>query len=59
MTSDELNLLTITEMWLHNSTDKQIINEVVPVGFEIKYTPRSKIRGGGDVAILFQSAISI
>ena len=59
ITTNNFDIVALTETWLHKSTDKQIINEIVPLGFEIKHVPRPENREGGGVAIIFKSTISI
>ena len=59
ITTDNFDIVALTETWLHKCTDKQIINEIVPAGFEIKHVPRPKNREGGGVAIIFKSTISV
>ena len=59
ITTHEFDLVAITETWLHKSTDKQVINEVVPTGFEKKHVPRPKSREGGGVAMILKSTISV
>ena len=59
ITTHKFDIVAITETWLHKRTDKQIINEIVPAGFEIKHVPHLKNREGGGVAIIFKSTISV
>ena len=59
ITTHDFDIVALTETWLHKCTDKQIINEIVPVGFEMKHVPRPNSRKGGGVAIIFKSTISV
>lgn len=57
ITSDDFDIIAITETWLNNSVDKTCSSELVPNGYRMKQVPRpGKTRGGG-VAIIYKNSI--
>ena len=52
-----LDVLAITKSWLKGTgEDKAVINELIPLGFELQHIARPKKRGGG-VAVIYRSSI--
>ena len=56
--SRNIDILAITEIWLGNSTDAQVLSALKPPGHDVLQVSRSDKRGGG-VAVLFKEALSV
>lgn len=58
VTSQDIDILAITETWLGSNIDESVIQELVPTGYKILHHSRYGRRGGG-IALLFKSNINI
>ena len=47
VTSQDIDILAMTESWLGNSADAQVFSELVPPGCNILHVARPEKRGGG------------
>ena len=53
-----IDILCITETWLHEFGDEPILSQLTPHGYDIKSSPRLGRRGGG-IAFVYRNEISI
>lgn len=53
----KVDLLGITETWLHMEGSDMAIGELCPNGYRLRHTPRLTGRGGG-VGLLYKQGIS-
>ena len=51
--------MALTETWLGHENDKQILHDLVPLGYKILHVSRSSGRRGGGVALLFKSNLKL
>lgn len=58
ITSQDIDVLVLTETWLGTSVDDQVIYEVLPPGYSIHHVPRLDKRGGG-VAVIFKDGLDV
>ena len=56
--SQDIDILALTETWLGRDTDKTVLRELVPTGYNILHVPRTDGRRGGGVAFLYISGLS-
>ena len=54
----DIDVMAISETWLHETGDDLIIVELCPTGFKVTHTPRIKGSGGG-VVLLYKGNIAI
>ena len=52
--SRDVDTMPLTETWLGHDNDKQILHDLVPLGYKILQVSRSSGRRGGGVALLFK-----
>ena len=57
ISSNDYDIVAVTETWLGGSSDKSCIAELVPSGYKIKHVPRCG-RGGG-VAVVYKTSLDI
>ena len=55
---EEIDILCITETWQKEIGDEPIMNQMKPLGYELKTFPR-KYRTGGGIAFLYKSTITV
>ena len=58
VTSNNLDILALTETWLGTDLDNGVINETVPQGYGIAHVPRLEKRGGG-IAVIFNKGLDV
>ena len=54
----DVDVFPITETWLHNESDQNVINELVPAGHKFLHKPRLTGRGGG-VGLVYKSTLTV
>jgi len=59
MVSRDVDIMALTETWLGHDNDKQILHDLVPLGYNILQVSRSSGRRGGGVALLFKSKVKV
>jgi len=59
MVSRDVDTMALTETWLGHDNDKQILHDLVPLGYNILQVSRSSGRRGGGVALLFKSKVKV
>ena len=55
----DIDVLALSETWLGNDMDNQVINELVPSGYTIQHISRPSEKHGGGVAILYKCGLTI
>jgi len=59
ISTNEFDLVAITETWLGTSTDKTCFTELLSEGYQMKHVPRPSGRRGGGVALIHKTSIEI
>ena len=59
ISTNEFDLVAITETWLGTSTDKTCFTELLSEGYQIKHVPRPSGRRGGGFALIHKTSIEI
>jgi len=57
--SRDVDTMPLTETWLGHDNDKQILHDLVPLGYKILQVSRSSGCRGGGVALLFKSNLKL
>ena len=58
ITDEDLDIVALTETWLKENSDRDIIGDLVPEGYDFISVPRTTGSGGG-VGLLFKSQLKI
>ena len=54
-----LDILVITETWLHEGGDEPAIRDMTPAGYVFFHRPRSSGQSGGGLAVIHRSSITV
>jgi len=55
----DVDIMALTETWLGHDNDKQILHDLVPLGYNMLQVSRSSGRWGRGVALLFKSNLKV
>ena len=55
----DVDITALTETWLSHDNDKQILHDLLPLGYSILQVSRSSGRRGGGTALLFKSNLKV
>jgi len=55
----DVDIMALTETWLSHDNDKQILHDLLPLGYSILQVSRSSGRRGGGTALLFKSNLKV
>ena len=55
---NSLDLLSLTETWLHPDTSSEVLNSLTPNNYSIISSPRAVGRGGG-IAVIYKSSLQV
>ena len=58
ISSNDFDLVALTETWLGSSYNKKVISELIPEGYKLVSVPRKNAPGGG-VALLQKAGLSV
>jgi exonuclease III len=59
ITTNDLDLIAITETWLGRDTDDTVIAELLPPTYDLLHIPRPNGRTGGGVGVIYKKNISL
>lgn len=59
VTSNDIDILAITESWLGSVIDKNVISTLVPTGYDFQHMPRPSGKSGGGVGVLYKSGLNL
>ena len=57
--SHNIDVLALTETWLGSDIDKQVVSQLVPIGYKIHAVSRCKEKRGGGVALMYKAGLQV